>query len=305
MLYYFIIIAIFIYLIYLYYQSLYTEDKVIFRGELVEIDSYFFTDAYLKASKKRKLWIHIPYEKNSRKWTNFGSRTSTDLNLAYMSLCIKSIIDYCGEKYDIFIIDDTNFSDLLHSDIDMLKISGSLLEKYRELCMLQILHKYGGVIMPSTIFLQKTIYDIDNSNIWYVSELGNNFNVSYAPTYPSLLLMGSNKNNEKLTNYIEYYSEHMKNDFGEESLHFSANYMKQNEISYLDGKVIGTKDISDNLIKLEDLMENKEIQLSHHNVGLYIPHQELIKRTKYNWFCALSAKEVLECNIFISKYMKS
>ena len=51
-------------------------------------------------------------------------------------------------------------------------------------------------------------------------------------------------------------------------------------------------------------MENKDIQLSPLNIGVFIPHAELIKRTKYNWFCALTAKQVLDCNIFISKYMR-
>ena len=303
--YFIIIIILFVYLSYQYYNTLYDEDKILFKGEIVEIDSYFYSDGYLKASKNRKIWIHIPFEKNARKWANFGSRNSTNLNLSYMTLCIKSIIDYCGENYDIFIIDDTNFNSLLHSDIDMLKLSGSLLTKYREMCMLQILHTYGGVIVPPTLYLTKSIKHIDDDSKWYISEMNNLGNVSYASTFPSLLLMGSNKHNDQLSQYINYYSEHMKTDFGEESLHFSSNYMKQNDISYLDGKLIGIKDSSNNPILIEDLMENKHINLAEHHIGVYIPHAELIKRTKYNWFCSLGAREVLDCNIFISNYMRT
>ena len=303
--YFFIIIILFIYLTYQYYRTLYEGDKIRFKGEIIEVDSYFYSDGYLKASKNRKIWLHIPFEKNSRHWANFGSRTSTDLNLAYMTLCIKSIIDFCGESYDIFIIDDTNFSSLLHSDIDMLKLSGPLLEKYRELCLLQVLYEYGGVVVPPSLFLHKSIKHVDNPTKWYISEMSNQNNVSYNQTHPSLLLMGSNKHNSQLIQYINYYSENIKNDFGEESLHFSTNYMKQNKISYLDGQIIGIKDINNKPILLEDLMENKTIHLSPHNIGVYIPHAELIKRTKYNWFCALSAIEVLKCNIFISSYMRT
>ena len=303
--YFFIILILFFFLTYKYYNSLYEKDKITFRGEIIEIDTYFYSDAYLKASKNRKIWIHIPFEKNSRKWTNFGSRSSTDLNLAYMTLCIKSIIDNCGEYYDIFIIDDTNFNSLLHSDIDMLKLSGSLLEKYRELCLLQILYEYGGIIIPPSLFMTKSIKTVDDPNKWFVTEISNQNNVSYTKTYPSILFMGANKHNDELIKYITYYSENIKNDFGEESLHFSSNYMKNNKIHYLDGKIIGIKDYSDKLILLEDLMENKDIHLSPNHIGVFIPHAELIKRTKYNWFCALNAKEVLNCEIFISKYMRS
>ena len=212
------------YLVYNNYNNLYDQDKILFKGELIDVTTFFFSDSYLKQSKNRKLWIHIPFEKNSRKWINFGSRTSTDLNLAYMTLCVKSIIDHCGENYDIFIIDDTNFSNLLNDDIDMSKLSGALKEKYRELSMLKVLYNYGGVILPPSLFLKNSIKRIDNPNIWYVSEIGNQFNVSYLPTYPTQLLMGSNKHNDQLIEYITHYSENIKNDFGEESLHFS-NYL--------------------------------------------------------------------------------
>ena len=292
------------YLVYNNYNNLYDQDKILFKGELIDVTTFFFSDSYLKQSKNRKLWIHIPFEKNSRKWINFGSRTSTDLNLAYMTLCVKSIIDHCGENYDIFIIDDTNFSNLLNDDIDMSKLSGALKEKYRELSMLKVLYNYGGVILPPSLFLKNSIKRIDNPNIWYVSEIGNQFNVSYLPTYPTQLLMGSNKHNDQLIEYITHYSENIKNDFGEESLHFS-NYLKKHKVELLDGKIIGVKDKNNTPIMLEDLMENKPIQLDEKSIGLYIPHNELIKRTKYNWFCSLDAQDVLECNIFISYYMRT
>jgi hypothetical protein len=222
-----------------------------------------------------------------------------------MTLCIKSIIDTCGETYDIFIIDDSTFSDLLGDDIDINKISGALKEKYRELCLLKVLNQYGGIVVPPTLFLKKNIIAVDDPNTWYVSEIGNQHNVSYKSTYPSLLLMGSNKNNDQLINYIEEYSDIIKDDFTEESLHFISNYLKKHSIKYLDGKIIGTKDKKNNPIMLEDLMENKKIMLHRDNIGIYIPHNELIKRKKYNWYCYLSSKEVLQCNIFISNYMKT
>ena len=292
------------YVIYYRYDDLCEQDKILFKGELIDINTFFFSDSYLKQSKNRKIWVHIPFEKNSRRWVNFGSRTSTDLNLAYMTLCIKSIIDNCGETYDIFIIDDTNFSNILDEDIDVNKLSGALKEKYRELCMLKILYKYGGVILPPSLFLKKNIKSIDNPNVWYVSETSNTFNVSYMPVYPSQVLMGSNKKNDQLIEYIEYYSEKIKSDFGEESLHFS-NYLKKNKVVCLDGKIIGVRDNKDKPITLEDLMENKKIHLHKDHVGLYIPHKELSKRNNYNWFCSLNANQVLECNIFISHYMRT
>jgi hypothetical protein len=81
--------------------------------------------------------------------------------------------------------------------------------------------------------------------------------------------------------------------------------MRKNNIPYLDGKIIGVKNKYNNTIKLEDLMENKHIELCEQNIGLYIPHNELLKRKKYNWYCYLNFEEVLNCKVFISNYMLS
>ena len=58
------------------------EDKRI-REEDVEdyenIRKYLLNDD-LGNSTKPILWIHIPYEYNSRNWLSFGSRSSLDLN---------------------------------------------------------------------------------------------------------------------------------------------------------------------------------------------------------------------------------
>ena len=298
-----ILLLCFVYLNYQYINN--KPDETLNNDELMDIDSYFYSDDYLKSSKRRKLWIHIPYELNSRNWKSFGSRNSTELNLPYMVLCIKSIIDKCGDSYDIILIDDTNFSDLLNTDIDILKISGALKEKYREMSLLQVLYNYGGVMVPPTIFLKKSIKTVDNPNIWYVVEIMNTSSVSNLNTITSTIFSGSSKNNLDLKKYIDQYSKDIANDFGEQSLHFNTNYITKNDIYYLDGKFIGIKDKYDKYIRLDDLMENKNIILDENTIGVYIPHHELIKRKKYNWFCYLTYEEVLKCKIFISYYMRS
>jgi hypothetical protein len=276
-----------------------------FKNEPVDIDVYFFSELYLKKSKNRKLWIQIPFEKNSREWESFGSRSTTKLNLAYMTLCIKSIIDWCGQTYDIIIYDDTNIPVLLpDTKVDLSKLSGSLLYKYRELCKLQILYTYGGVMIPPSLFLKQNIKMIDDPNVWYVCETFNDNNVSLANTIQSTHLMGSNEGNSELAKYIDIYANELKEDFVEEH-NFTMSYFRKHNIPYIDGKLIGTKTRYNDKIGLEDLMSNKKILLSNDNIGLYIPHEQLMKRNKYNWFCKLSEEEVLKCQTFISYYMLS
>jgi hypothetical protein len=290
---------------YKYYKKKYDNNVIEFKKENVDIDVYFFSELYLKKSKNRKLWVHLPFEKNSREWDSFGSRTSHKLNLAYMTLCIKSIIDWCGQSYDIIIYDDTNIPVLLpETKVDLMKLSGTLLDKYRELCKLQILYMYGGVMVPPSLFLRKNIKEIDNPKIWYVCETHNDDNVSYSNLMHSTELMGSNMENAELNKYIQLYSNELKKDFVE-NYNFDMNYFKQNNIPYIDGKLIGTKTRYNDKITIEDLMSNKKIILDKQHVGLYIPHEQLMKRRLYNWYCKLSEEEVLKCQVFISYYMLS
>ena len=302
---YVFIIVLFSVLMYKYYKKKYDNNVIEFKKENVDIDVYFFSELYLKKSKNRKLWVHLPFEKNSREWDSFGSRTSHKLNLAYMTLCIKSIIDWCGQSYDIIIYDDTNIPVLLpETKVDLMKLSGTLLDKYRELCKLQILYMYGGVMVPPSLFLRKNIKEIDNPKIWYVCETHNDDNVSYSNLMHSTELMGSNMENAELNKYIQLYSNELKKDFVE-NYNFDMNYFKQNNIPYIDGKLIGTKTRYNDKITIEDLMSNKKIILDKQHVGLYIPHEQLMKRRLYNWYCKLSEEEVLKCQVFISYYMLS
>jgi hypothetical protein len=302
---YVFIVVLFSVLMYKYYKKKYDTNVIEFKKENVDIDVYFFSELYLKKSKNRKLWIHLPFEKNSREWESFGSRTSHKLNLAYMTLCIKSIIDWCGQSYDIIIYDDTNIPVLLpETKVDLMKLSGSLLDKYRELCKLQILHMYGGLMVPPSLFLRKNIKEIDNPNMWYVCETYNDDNVSYSNLTHSTELMGSNAENVELNKYIQIYANELTKDFVE-NYNFDMNYFKQNNIPYIDGKLIGTKTRYNDKITIEDLMSNKKIILDKQHIGLYIPHEQLMKRRLYNWYCKLSEEEVLKCQVFISYYMLS
>ena len=55
------------------------------------IQNYLLDDITLGKSKKPILWIHVPYEYNSRKWLNFSSRSSFDLNQPYLHFFLNLI----------------------------------------------------------------------------------------------------------------------------------------------------------------------------------------------------------------------
>ena len=77
-----------------------------------KIKKYLLNDSSIAKSKKPVLWIHIPYELNSRSWDSFYSRTNTNLNLPFINLTIQSVIEQCGKSFKICLIDDLSFKNL-------------------------------------------------------------------------------------------------------------------------------------------------------------------------------------------------
>jgi hypothetical protein len=299
-----ILILLFIILRHNYMKKLKEEKLKIRRGEYLDINKYFYDADNLCESKRRKLWIHIPFEKNARKWVDFGSRNTYQLNLPYMTLCIKSIIDTCSEQYDIIIYDDTNIRDILKDmEVDLSKISGSLLEKYREICRMKILYEHGGIMLPPSLYLHKSIASIDNEDTWYVIDSYNYQSETLKMMLPSTIVTGSNQKNKHLKKYIEYLEDIALKDFGEASIHYSANYFMKNNIPILDGALIGLRDAANKPISLDQLMSSKELKLRSDAIGLYMPHEELLHRKTYQWYCYLNEKDVLEAHVAFSYYI--
>ena len=63
------------------------------------IHQYLLSETSLAKNKKPIIWIHVPYEYNSRNWSDFGARSSFELNQPYLYLTIEIIIVLKVSKY--------------------------------------------------------------------------------------------------------------------------------------------------------------------------------------------------------------
>jgi hypothetical protein len=52
-------------------------------------------------------------------------------------------------------------------------------------------------------------------------------------------------------------------------------------------------------------MEEEFLDLSPSVYGIYIPADELLRRTKYQWFAVMPAEELLNTSPIIVKYLKA
>ena len=177
--------------------------------DTVNISDFFLGNqsiANIGYLSKPILWIHCPFEYNSRNWNSFGSRSSYELNQPYLYLTTKSIIQHCQSSFQIVIFDDTSFSKLIpnwtHSGLplkDVTRVSG----------FLKILYIYGGLITPISFLCLKDLITLYNKGIrnnkMFICE-----NLNYNTIHPSIFIpdcnfIGANKSNhfiKLLSNFI-------------------------------------------------------------------------------------------------------
>ena len=87
------------------------------------------------------LWIHNKYEINSRNWDSFYSRNNAKLNQPYKKLCVESIIQKCGDDFNICLIDDDSFSKLIPSwTLQIGEMTNPIKSHIRKLALSKILY---------------------------------------------------------------------------------------------------------------------------------------------------------------------
>lgn len=292
--------------------------------EYTLIKKYLLNESPLYGFNKPKLWIHSKYEVNSRQWKSFQSRNSTDLNQPYIHLTIRTIINHCSKDFNICLIDDNSFARLIPSwDIDLASVAEPFKSHYREIGMMQLLYYYGGIVVPNSFLCMKNLKPLYDGNIKYhygkaapfSCEKVNNavVDVKNPQTFvPSIYFMGAKKNDETIQQLIEYLKSRNMNphftqevDFTGDTSSWIHRCVNNGQINRIDGRYIGIKTTEGKPIFLENLMEEDYLAIDANAYGIYIPADEILKRTKYQWFAMVPSEEVFNTNAIIAKYLMS
>jgi len=279
------------------------------------VKKYVLNDASLYGDNRPKIWVHSKYEVNARKWKNFQSRNSTDLNQPYLYVTIQSIVNHCGDDFHICLIDDDTFEKLLPFwDVDLSITPEPMRSRLRNIAMLQLVHTYGGLLMPNSLLCIKSFVDLyqecilQNKPIIFEKQRKS---VNGSLFAPDIQMVGAKKGDPILLEMIE-----MMNSY-EKTAHYTMQPTILGEIEkwcseqislqhmhLISGSVIGIKTKIGKPILLEDLMSDGFLDVDDSVLsGIYIPSEELLSRTKFSWFAILPYHECLKAKPILSKYM--
>jgi len=277
--------------------------------------SEFLINGDVAKNKKPFMWIHLQYDVNARWWPSFFSRNTTCLNQPYHYITIKSIIDKCGEDFNICLIDDRTFKTIIPNwEIDMSQVGDPVKSKIRELALAKILYHYGGFLVPGSLKCFKNLIDVyhaqTSNDKMFVGEFVNH--AVSAETFSlsaNTRLMGCHKENYKMGEYINYLSNLISTDYTSESVFVGAESdwcqegINNKEISVIPAELLGALDTERKIITIDRLMERTYVDLLPCTLGVYIPEKAILERTNYQWFARLSAEQAMTGNSMLHKLL--
>ena len=280
-----------------------------------KVKNFLFNDSSI-FSGKPILWVHNDYAINSRSWPSFFSRNTKHLNQPYLQLCIESIVRHCGDSFHVCIIDDQSFSKLIPGwKVDMNRLPRPLLNHIRTLGTTKLLYYYGGLLIPNSTLVLKDLYpiyknSIDAHDVFTFECVDRNSTSVYTAFFPDIRLLGCKKQTRVIKSLVSYLDKKNLSEFTSESdfLGQSNRWLfekcQNKEMGLVKGNYIGTRTIHDKPVFIDDLLGESYIPYEKSKLcAIYIPGDEILKRTKYEWFARLSPEQVLKSGLLISKYI--
>jgi hypothetical protein len=256
--------------------------------------------------KKPILWIHIEYIYNSRNWSSFGSRSSHELNMPYIYLTLQTIVSKCGEDFHICILDDYSFQKLLPDyTVELDRVGDPVRTLLRNVALMKVLHTYGGILLENSFLCMKSLKPlqdtIDQTGRPIVGEFVNRSNSNSLEVFsPSIKLIGCKRECPVIASYIDYLEVTNKRDYTQAQQFegtadkWLTDQVNRGSIEYILGETIGTR-LNNRPIIIDDLMIQTDLRDSLNDLTLmvYIDRDELLARTRYNWFLRLSPEQIL------------
>ncbi len=285
-----------------------------------ELKKYDLIKKYLLTGQegiggKPILWIHTKHEVNARNWSSFYSRNSTKLNQPYILSCLETIVKMCGNSFNVCLIDDSSFTKLLPNwNIDIRKVADPIRSHVRVLALSKLLYTFGGMQIPdSTIVLKdlKSLYDnnLIGKSAFVGETLSRNQTATYTRLFPNTQIIGCKINSPAMKSYIDYlelinsrdYTNEI--DFLGEMERYLYKMTTEGRMNKINGCIFGTTDNNNKDVNIERLLGSTFIDFSPRLQAIYLPADEILKRTKYGWVARLSQQQLRTCNSIAAKWL--
>jgi hypothetical protein len=180
-----------------------------------------------------------------------------------------------------------------------------------------LLYYYGGMLVPcSTIAITdlKPVFDrgVNKHGCFAVEKVNRTSASRYKQFFPTMKIMGCQRKNLIMKEFVKYLevlalagrTTTNEDDFLGTTDRWLYHKTATKKMTLIDGKTFGVKTICGKPVYINDLVSDKFIEFDNRYLAaIYIPADELIKRTNYQWFTRLSEKQALKADTLISRQL--
>jgi hypothetical protein len=230
------------------------------------------------------------------------------LNKPFVYLCIQSIIRHSSEKYNVCVIDDTSFSELIDYNVNLDEIAEPIRKNVRTEALLRVLHTYGGVIVPSSVLMLKPIEWMTGDFVVFDRTRSV---VSEKMVYmPSIEFMGADKGSPFVEKCLKYMKSLNLRDMTNEKVFCNEmgkwlyQCVVRGEIKGINEHNVGLKTITEDDVIVDNLLKMDGIKYSDDVSCIWLPENEMMSRLSYQWFVRMSPDQIMNSNVSISHYFR-
>ena len=247
----------------------------------------------LAQSKKPFLWIHTAFEPNARHWVTFGSRMTTQMNQPYKFSAIKSVVDHCGEAFNVCLLNDESFAKVLPGwQIDMGNVADPVKGKIRKMGLVKILREYGGLLVPDSFVCSKSLMPLISD------DGGKTMRDEVVRGSTPTLFLGAPPQHTVVNAYATRLEQTISSDYTAESV-FRGD--PDAPPANIPDVLLGLTDTKGKTLTLDRLMGSTFVDIEPSAYGVYLPDEQLLRSPKYQWFARLSLEQILESDTFAGK----
>ncbi len=268
------------------------------------------------------IWIHAGDDINPRWWPTFGSRNTRCLNQPYETLTVTSIVKECRRDFSVCVIHDRDFKELVPGwTADLDQIADPLRSNMRRLALARLLQARGGLLVPSTFLAfrsLKPVYDSACAAPGQMVACEIQEEMGRGPPdegpgrhirYPRPRFMGCVAGSKAMGEYAALLEHINTTDHTAESAFLGEEAMwclhsaQKGVIATVPPELLGVEDAKGRPIGVERLLGSSYVPLCSDAFGLYVPAQDLRRRTAYGWFSRQSTIQALGSDTALGKYL--
>lgn len=258
---------------------------------------------------------------NSRRWLDFGARSSRVINMPFMNLCYQSIVRANGRDYKVEVIAGiAGIQERLGVDLPgRLKSTLSTLgPAEKNWIRAAVLAKYGGLwLEPSVICLRGFGALPKDRVVFFGTDLDETYAGAGGTAVPGFRAVWSPYKGHPLFAEYERAARRRLNEQGggtqirgDDKWDFVANFAERPGVDVRPGAELARKGASGKRIQLDDLLSAGQegrlpFDVPEEAVYLALPMRDIELRRQFGWFLRLSEDQILESDLVITTILKA